>query len=172
MFEALTVKFPPRYVGVGAAPNVVVDTALDTTRVGSAAMPPPPPGVVDAVWPLQTTPVPVAVILKVVVAGVIPAVVLTVKVVVTSVPALVIVFAGLVPGTGANEALAPPGNPDVLRTASHGSLLPWNETVTEYVAELPAETGLGDCAPTALILFGFASVNVVCAWETLPTAVK
>jgi hypothetical protein len=27
-FDALTVKFPPRYVGVGAAPNVVVDAAL------------------------------------------------------------------------------------------------------------------------------------------------
>ena len=169
MFEALTVKFPPRYVGVGAAPNVVVDAALDTTSVGLTTLPPTP---VDAVWPVQTGFVPVAVIVKVVVAGVIPAVVLTVKLVVTSAPALVIVFAGLVPGTGANEALAPAGNPDVLRTASHESLLPWNETVTEYVAELPAETGLGDCAPTAVIFIGFASVNVVCAWEMLPTAVK
>ena len=161
LFDALTVKFPPRYVGVGAAPNVVAEAALDTSRVGSAAMPPPPP--VETVWPLHAAPVPVAVILKVVVPGVIPAVVLTVKVVVTSEPVLVIVFAGLVAGTGANEALAPVGNPDVLRTAAHESLLPLNETVTEYVAEMPAETGLGVWAPTELILFGFASVNFVCA---------
>jgi hypothetical protein len=130
LFDALTVKFPPRYVGVGAGPNVVVDAAWDTARVGSAATPPPPP--VETASPLQAALVvaPVAVILKIVDPGAIPAVVLTVRVVVTSEPVLVIVFAGLPRGKGANDALAPTGNPEVLRTALHESVLPWNETVT------------------------------------------
>jgi hypothetical protein len=132
LFDALTVKFPLRYVGVGAGPNVVVDAAWDTAKVGSAAMPPPPPAVVEAASPLQAALVvaPVAVILKVVDPGAIPAVVLTVRIVVTSEPVLVIVFAGLPAGEGANDALAPTGNPDVLRTALHESVFPWNETVT------------------------------------------
>jgi hypothetical protein len=107
--------------------------ALETINVGSAAMPPPPPAVVDAVSLLvQPPPLPVAVILNVDVAGgVVPAVVLTVRVVMTSAPVLVIVFAGLPEGEGANEALAPAGNPDALRTALHDVALPLKLTVTE-----------------------------------------
>jgi hypothetical protein len=37
-FDALTVKFPPRYVGVGAAPNVVVDAALAIVTVCCAEL--------------------------------------------------------------------------------------------------------------------------------------
>ena len=73
----------------------------------------------------------VAVIVKVVVTGVIPSVVLTVKVVVTSAPVLVIVFAGFPDGIGANDADAPVGNVDVLSVAVQELLLPLKLTVTE-----------------------------------------
>ena len=60
----------------------------------------------------------------------------------------------------------------MLRLAVQDAVVPLKLTVTVYVAELPAVTGLGDCALTE-ILCGFASVNfpVTDMAEVSPTAV-
>jgi hypothetical protein len=47
--DALTVKFPPRYVGVGAAPNVTIGCAFAIVKVVLALRWPPPAGLSTAV---------------------------------------------------------------------------------------------------------------------------
>ncbi len=89
--------------------------------------------------------------------GVTPAVVLTVRVDWLPVPELEI-------GLGLNEAEVPAGSPGIPipKVAVQAKPLPLNVTVIAYVAELPAGTGVGLCAPTAEILLTLkASVNVV-----------
>jgi len=110
--------------------------------MGLGAFPPPVP--VDAGFPLQPLP-PVAVIVNGEDAGgVVPAVVKTCKVVEMSPLVLVvIVLTGLPEGTASNEKVTPAGNPDALSVATQVVPLPLKVTVTKYVAELPAETGLG-----------------------------
>ena len=59
------------------------------------------------------------------------------------------VLVGLVTEAGLNEALAPEGNDVViLKVAVQAVPLPLKFALTPYVAELPAVTGLGFCAPT------------------------
>jgi hypothetical protein len=132
-------------VGVGVFVGVLVGVlvaAFVTTRV-------PLP---DAV-PLCVHALPLARTVKVVEpAGVAPVVVI-VRVEVASAPVLVT-------EGGLNDALAPAGNAEVtLNGAVQELLLPLKPTVIVNVAELPATTGLGDCAPTIKV-FGFASVKV------------
>jgi hypothetical protein len=108
---------------------VIVWFALEIFRVGFAALPPVPAGFVDAEPPQVP---PDAVMVNVVVTGVIPAVVLTVNVVVTSSPVMVvIVFAGFPAGTGVNDAEAPLGNDEVARTDVQLVPFPEKPTVTE-----------------------------------------
>ena len=74
---------------------------------------------------------------------------------------------------GLNDAVAPDGNTEVmLKGEVQVPGLPLKFTVMVYVAELPATTGLGDCAPT-VTLCGFASVKVPVTEtaEVKPTAV-
>ena len=62
---------------------------------------------------------------------------------------------------GLKVAVTPLGSAVVMLRGEvqEGVFVPLKLTVMAYVAELPAGTGLGDCAPT-VTLFGFASVNV------------
>jgi hypothetical protein len=118
--------------------------------------------------PLWLQPVPVAVTVKLYVFGSRPAVVLIVKIEDGESPVL--------PETedGVNVGVAPAGRPVALKFALHPPiwLLPPKVTVTGvYVAVPPGETGLGLCAAT-LTELGLLSVNVICACDTDPVAVR
>jgi hypothetical protein len=65
-------------------------------------------------------------------------------------------------GLGENVALAPAGSPVMVGVALNPPPpLPERVKVTVYVAELPAHTGKGDCAPTVTVPTWAASVKVV-----------
>jgi len=90
---------------------------------------------------------------KVVVPAGVPAEVVRVRVDVAFAPVLVT-------DAGLNDAVTPLGNALVMLNGEVQELLfPLKATVIVYVAELPATTGLGDCAPT-VTAWGLASVNV------------
>ena len=79
----------------------------------------------------------------------------------------------LVTEEGLNVAITPLGRLEVmLKGDVHESPFPLKLTVMVYVAELPATTGFGDCAPTVTV-FGLASVNVplTATADVSPTAV-
>ena len=126
-------------VGVFVA---VLVGAAETTRVPVAV----------AVPPWHPAPLPASTVKVVVPAGV-PADVVRVSVEDASPPVLVT-------EEGLNVAVTPLGSAVVmLRGDVQEAVVPLKLTVIAYVAEPPAATGLGDCAPT-VTLFGFASVNV------------
>ena len=131
---------------------MIVWFAFETASVGLGALPPVPVGFVDAEPPQPLAPpAPVAEIANVEEpTGVVPAVVVMVRVVLVVVPelGLEIVLAGFPAGTGANENVVPRGRPVADITALQVAPLPVNDTVTAYVAGLPAGTGLGVCGPT------------------------
>jgi hypothetical protein len=117
----------------------------------------------DPDWHPAPTP---ACTLKVVVPAAVPAGIVRVSVDVVSPPVLVT-------KEGLNVAVVPLGNPEVtLRGEVHDVLFPLKLTVTVYSTELPAGTGLGDCALTVTV-FGLASVNVpvTATADVRPTAV-
>jgi hypothetical protein len=64
------------------------------------------------------------------------------------------------PAGGVGQAGEAAGVP--LRVAVHALPLPLNPTVTVYVALPPERTGLGVCV-LSVTVFGFESVNVICA---------
>jgi len=73
--------------------------------------------------------------------------------------------------------VAPVGSPLTVRFAVHGvPLLPLKVTATEYEATPPApppgDTGFGLCAPSVTLLTLKASVNVFCACDREPVAVR
>src|SRR5690348_12597386 len=107
---------------------------------------------------------PAACTVKLVEAGGVALVVVSVRVEVWLTPMLVTEL-------GAKEAVVPVGKTVVtLRFAWHEALFPLKPIVTVYTALVPGATGFGDCVPTATV-FGFESVNVFCAADWLPTAV-
>src|ERR1019366_6670851 len=75
-------------------------------------------------------------------------------------------------GLGLKEADAPVGSPEMTLRVTGSSPLPLRANEIGYVVELSGEIGPGDCAPTTTLRIWFESVNVVCAWETEPTAVR
>jgi hypothetical protein len=143
-------------VFVGCCPKANWST---TANVGLAAFP-VVPVVSEPPQPLD----PAALIVNVAVPGGVELEVLTVRVETWLVPELV-------KGLLLNEAEAPVGSPDAVRVEVQLPL-PVKLTVTEYVAEAPAVTGVGVWAPT-LVIFPMlsASVNVVLACEFAPRAV-
>jgi len=83
----------------------------------------------------------------------------------------VVVGLAVVTVVGLNDAVAPAGSADVVRgKVVHGLPFPLKPTVTVYTADPPGETvtlpGL-----TATV-FGLASVNVFCATDADPVAVR
>ena len=146
----------PTTEGSGASAVIVVVVFAFTTKVP----------VFDAV-PLWQVPPPLpASTVNVTVPTGVAAVVVIVKVDVTSPPVLVREL-------GLNEALTPAGRAEeTLRGEVQELPFPLKFTVTLYVAVFPGDIGLGACAPTVTVL-GFESENFACAvqFEMGPVAV-